>query len=156
MDSFPTQAGPPARLAAIWIKRAKRGPMDARERAAATAGRGLAGNANQGGRRQVTLLDAGRWRDAERVLGTAVDPRARRANLYTEGIDYRDSRGRVLRVGSVRIRVNGETRPCERMDEAHPGLRAALSPEWRAGVYGELLDDGELALGDEVAWTADE
>ena len=44
-------------LKAIWIKRAKRGPMDARERARLIAGRGIEGNANQGGRRQVTLID---------------------------------------------------------------------------------------------------
>jgi MOSC domain-containing protein YiiM len=141
-----------ARLAAIWIKREKRAPMDPAARATARADRGLVGNADQGGRRQVTVVDAGRWRDAERALGAEVDPRARRANLLTEGIDLRESRGRVLRVGGVRIRVNGETRPCERMDEARAGLRAALQPEWRAGVYGELLDDGEIAVGDEVAW----
>jgi MOSC domain-containing protein YiiM len=144
-----------ARLVAIWLKRARRGPMDAVERAEAVAGRGLAGNADQGGHRQVTLLDVGRWSDAERELGAEVDPRARRANLMTEGIDYRESRGRVLRIGGVRVRLLGETRPCGRMDEARPGLRRALEPEWRAGAYGELLDDGELALGDLAAW-ADE
>ena len=130
--------------------------MVAVERAAAQAGRGLAGNADQGGIRQVTLLDAGRWRDAEAELGAAVDPRGRRANLFTEGIDYREQRGRVLRVGAVRVRVRGETRPCERMDEAHPGLRTALQPDWRAGAYGELLDDGEIAVGDAVEWAEPE
>jgi MOSC domain-containing protein YiiM len=100
----------------------------------------------------VTLLDVARWRDAERELGDEVDPRARRANLMTEGIDYRESRGRVLRIGGVRVRLLGETRPCGRMDEARAGLRRALEPDWRAGAYGELLDDGELAVGDDAAW----
>lgn len=142
-------------LRAIWIKRARRGPMDPVERARAVAGAGLAGNADQGGLRQVTLLDASRWRDAEAELGAEVDPRARRANLFTEGIDYRESRGRVLRVGEVRVRIGGETRPCGRMDEAFPGLRAALQPDWRAGAFGEVLDDGELAVGAPAAWEPD-
>jgi len=140
------------KLVAIWIKRAKRGPMDPVESAEGLAGKGLVGNADQGGKRQVTLLDAKRWQDAEAELGATVDPRARRANLFTEGIDDRDSRGRVLRLGALRVQVRGETRPCERMDEAHAGLRAALQPEWRAGAYGELLDDGALAVGDGAAW----
>jgi len=70
----------------------------------------------------------------------------------TEGIDYLESRGRVLSLGGVRVRIGGNTRPCERMDEAHAGLRAALGPDWRAGAYGELLDDGILAAGDAVEW----
>jgi len=140
-------------LRAIWLKRARLGPMDPVERAMAVAGRGLSGNADQGGRRQVTLIDAARWREAEAELGASVDPRSRRANLMTEGIDYVGRRDSVLRIGGVRIRLRGETRPCERMDQAWPGLRAALAPDWRAGAYGELLDDGEIAVGDEVSWT---
>jgi MOSC domain-containing protein YiiM len=142
-----------ARVVALWLKRARRGPMDPVERVEAKAGRGLLGNADQGGPRQVTLLDRTRWRDAEAELGTAVDPRARRANLMIEGLDLREQRGRVLRAGGVRMRIRGETRPCERMDEAHAGLRAALAPEWRAGAYAELLDDGEIAIGDAVEWS---
>jgi MOSC domain-containing protein YiiM len=38
------------------------------------------------------------------------------------------------------------------MDEALPGLREALRPNWRAGVYGEVLNDGEIAVGDPVQW----
>lgn len=50
------------RLEAIWIKRAKRGPMDPAPRARLVAGRGIAGNANQGGRRQVTVIARETWR----------------------------------------------------------------------------------------------
>ena len=28
------------------------------------------------------------------------------------------------------------------LDEAHPGLRAAMEPDWGGGAYGEVLDDG--------------
>ncbi len=139
-------------LEAIWIKRVRRGPMDARERALAIAGRGLEGNADQGGRRQVTILSADRWAEVRRELGAEVDPRLRRANLFVRGVELAESRGRVLGVGPCRILIRGETRPCNLMEESHPGLQRALEPDWRGGAYGELLDDGEIAVGDPVGW----
>lgn len=128
--------------------------MDPRPRATLRAGRGLEGSADQGGRRQVTLLALEAWRAAELVVGAAVDPARRRANLLLEGVDLAGSRGRVLRVGTSRLRVGGETRPCERMEEAFPGLQAALAIGWRGGVFAEVLDGGEIAIGDGVTWEA--
>ena len=142
----------PATLDRIWIKRAHRGPMDPVDRATLVAGRGLEGNANYGGRRQVTLLSREQWSDATQTLGTDVVPAARRANLFITGIDFEQSRGRIIRIGACRIRVLGETRPCERMDEACDGLRAALDPHWRGGAFGEVLDGGEIVVGDLVDW----
>ena len=89
---------------------------------------------------------------SSRRSGTAVDPGERRANLLVSGIALARARDRVLRVGGCRLRVRGETRPCERMDEAEPGLRAALDPGWRGGVFAEVLDDGRIRVGDPVAW----
>ncbi len=116
------------------------------------AGRGLEGNANQGGKRQVTILSAEAWRDVDAELGAEVDPRARRANLFVRGVDLEESRGRTLEVGGCRVLIGGETRPCRRMEEAWPGLQKALEPEWRAGAYGEVTGDGEVAVGDVVRW----
>ncbi len=81
-----------------------------------------------------------------------MDPSARRANLLVRGVELAASEGRVLAVGSCRILVRGETRPCDRMDEAADGLQEALRPEWRGGVYGEVLEGGELSVGDPVGW----
>jgi len=141
-----------AELTAIWLKRARGGPMDAKQEARVVPGRGLEGNANQGGHRQVTLLGAEAWERAEAELGRSVDPSARRANLMVRGVELSESSGRVLRVGVCRILVRGEAHSCRRMDEALPGLQAALAPEWRAGIYGEVLTGGVIALGDPVAW----
>ncbi len=140
------------RLEAIWLKTAKRGPMKPVSKATLVEGRGLEGNADAGGYRQVTLLDAEAWDAAAKQAGSDVDPAARRANLLLRGIDLRDSTGRVLRIAGCLIRVRGETLPCGRMDEAAPGLKEALEPDWRGGAYGVVLEGGPLAVGDEAAW----
>ncbi len=141
-----------ALLEAIWIKRMKSGPMDAATTALLETDRGLAGNANRGGRRQVTIIAHERWADVQRALGVQLDPAVRRANLMVSGIDLEGSRGRVLVVGPARLRVNGETRPCWQMEEAHPGLQSALDPHWAGGVFAEVVEGGEIHVGDPVVW----
>jgi MOSC domain-containing protein YiiM len=142
-------------LRAIYLKRCKRGPMDAREVATVVAGRGLAGNANQGGRRQVIVLAEEGWRAATAELGVDLDPALRRGNLLVAGIDLENTRGRTLRIGAVRLRIWTECTPCYQMDQAHPGLKAALRPHWRAGACAEVIAGGEIRVGDEAVWEED-
>ncbi|MEE9264300.1 MAG: MOSC domain-containing protein [Vicinamibacteria bacterium] len=141
------------KLEAIWLKRMKLGPMDPHQNATLKAGSGLVDNANQGGNRQVTLMDTERWARIEETIGCSLDPSARRANLLVSGVSLAESRGRILKVGSCRLRLVGETRPCERMDEAFDGLRKVMQEDWGGGAYAEVLDDGKIAVGDEVNWT---
>lgn len=126
--------------------------MDPAERATLVAGRGLLGNANQGGQRQVTILSAERWAALMVELGADLDPAARRANLFVSGLDLEESRDRILRVGGCRLRILGETLPCDRMDQALPGLQEALHAHWGGGAYAEALDDGDISVGDTIVW----
>lgn len=114
--------------------------------------RGLAGNANQGGKRQITIIDEARWKEACDEVGVAVDPSARRANVMLRGIDLENTRGRTLRIGPCIIRIYNETRPCEQMDAAQAGLRTALGPRWRGGAYGEIVEGGIIRVGDAAEW----
>jgi MOSC domain-containing protein YiiM len=140
------------RLRAIWVKRFKSGPMDPRDAALLVPGTGLLGNANKGGRRQVILLAEEAWEDATAVLGLPLEPATRRANLLLAGIDLEGTRGRILRIGPARLRIWSECTPCHQMDEASPGLKDALRPHWRGGACAEVLDGGEVRVGDEAAW----
>ena len=145
-----TEESPAGRLEAIWIKRAHKGPMDAATEAELVAGRGIRGNADQGRRRQVTVIERGAWQAALEELGDSVAPTARRANLMISGIDLARTRGKVLRIGDCRLEIGGETRPCYQMDQALEGLQEALRKDWRAGVFCVVLDDGVIRVGDEV------
>jgi MOSC domain-containing protein YiiM len=139
----------------IWIKRSHGGVMDTVDRAELVAGRGLKGDATQGGRRQVTLLSLERWRERTAALPGPPNPAIRRANLLLEGVDLEQSRGRILRIGDARVRIFGETRPCRQMDEACPGLQAALDPAWAGGAFGEVVGSGAIDVGGPVAWEPD-
>ena len=141
-----------SRLEQIWIKRMHRGPMDPADRARVVAGKGIVGNANQGGKRQVTIVSNKHWGEVTAPLGDVPDPRLRRANLLVSDIDFNDARGKILKIGGVRVRIYGETRPCEQMEAAVPGQRQAMSVPWGGGAFGEVLDDGEIAIGDAVSF----
>lgn len=126
--------------------------MDAVDHARLIARRGIEGNADLGGRRQVTLIASERWDRVDADLGTEVDPVLRRANLLVSGIDLEGSRDRVLVVGECRLRIGGETRPCRLMDEQHAGLQDALDADWGGGAYAEVVDGGTITVGDWVAF----
>jgi len=126
--------------------------MDAVDAAHLEVEAGLQGNANRGGRRQVTIISQARWVELMAALGADLSPSARRANLMVSGIDLDNSRGRVVRVGNARLKINGETHPCEQMEEAHAGLQALMRERWGGGAFAEVLDGGEIRVGDAVEW----
>jgi MOSC domain-containing protein YiiM len=106
-------------------------------------------------RRQVSLLEAESWAAAMAELGRERDITVpwyeRRANLLIEGLRLPRETRRVLAVGeNLRIEVTAECDPCSRMEEIAPGLKAVLTPDWRGGLLGRVIADGEIAVGDEV------
>jgi MOSC domain-containing protein YiiM len=144
------------RLEQILIKRARLGPMDTASAAELVAGRGLAGNANQGGKRQVTLIEQEVWAQLMQQFGRDLPIATRRANLVVSGLPLVQTRGRILAIGDCRLRILGETKPCERMDEALPGLKQAMYPRWGGGAFAEVLSGGRIAVGAALAWQSAE
>jgi MOSC domain-containing protein YiiM len=126
--------------------------MDAVGAALAVRGKGLAGSVGRSSRRQITILELESWTRCVASLNGNADPKRRRANVLVSGVSLAHTRGRVLRIGNVRIAIGGETTPCERMDEVLPGLRNAMKADWAGGVFGQILDEGTIAVGDVVVF----
>jgi MOSC domain-containing protein YiiM len=143
------------RIEQLWSKRAHRGPMDPVREATLVPGQGMQGSVGRSRRRHITLLAREAWESATTAVGRDPGPASRRANILVSGIELAHTRGRVLRVGPCRLAIGGELTPCERMDEAAPGLQAALQPDWRGGVFAQVLEGGIVCIGDSVTWEAD-
>ena len=145
----------PASVVAVFRKPAKGAPMEEPGHCKLIAGAGQEGAVMRGGKRQVTLLDQARWQDTIKDLGADLPPITRRADLLVAGLDLANSKGRKIRLGPTLLLVHGETVPCETMEEACPGLKAAMVPDWRGGIYCEILEGGEVRVGDALSFVDD-
>ncbi len=147
------------RLDGIARHKVSRGPMETLDQALVTPDSGLEGDcrgpvpAGKKGNRQITVIEAESWTLAMTELG-GPDGLAwsdRRVNLLVSGVRLPREAGKIIAIGKgLRIEVRCECDPCSRMDALRPGLRAALTPDWRGGICGRVISEGEIALGDEV------
>jgi MOSC domain-containing protein YiiM len=149
-----------AELKGIALAAVKKGLMVPMESGEIDASSGLIGNRRgkrtvlNGGKRQITLISEEQWNEACEELGITKPWFSRRATLCVSGHKFKGGDvGHAVQVGpNAILRITGETTPCERMDEIHPGLRGALSPDWRGGVTCEVLLGGMIRIGDQVVF----
>jgi len=138
-----------------------RGPIETLDHVSVTRELGVRGDLRgairpgKSGRRQISLIEAESWDAALADLKLSADQllpwHVRRANLLVNGIRLPREAGKIIAIGkSLRIETTCECDPCSRMDQILPGLKLALMPDWRGGVLGRVLTDGEIAIGDEV------
>jgi MOSC domain-containing protein YiiM len=135
--------------------------MEAHEQIDALAGVGLRGDryatttgtysGTGADARDVTLIEREAI-DAVRSEDGGIDVREEltRRNLVTEGVALNHLVGRTFRVGDVRMRGVRLAEPCAYLEQltALPGVRAAFVH--RGGLRAEILDDGELRVGDAI------
>ncbi len=145
-------SSPPAigRIAGIAVKTARRGPMRPIDEAEAVVGGGITEDLRPSPKRGITLLSREQWDEATAELGVELSWLTRRANVLVEGLRMGGLIGRRVRLGTVELLIRGETTPCKMMDGQHSGLREALAPDCRAGVYGQVLRAGRFRVGDPV------
>ena len=145
------------RLGGIARHDRPRGAMETVPRVMVTRSAGVAGDCRgtpvpgKAPRRQISLIEEESWVAAMSEIGDDVPWQERRANLLVEGLRLPREAGKIICIGSdLRIETTMECDPCSRMEALRPGLQAALSPDWRGGVLGTVIADGEIAVGDEV------
>lgn len=120
--------------------------------ALAVGAHGPSGERAHAPERAVTVLSRESWRATCRTLGTELPWTLRRANLLVEGVALAGSVGRRLHVGALVLEVSEETEPCRVMDAIHPGLRAALAPDWRGGVSCRVVTPATIEVGAPVCF----
>jgi MOSC domain-containing protein YiiM len=150
------------RLVAIFVASGAGAPMEARDRIGATAGVGLDGDryatgtgtysGTGRGARDVTLIERESVDAVRSTDDGGVDVREdeTRRNLVTEGVALNHLVGRTFRVGAVRMRGIRLAEPCVFLEQltGREGMRAAFVH--RGGLRAEVLDDGELRVGDAI------
>jgi MOSC domain-containing protein YiiM len=133
----------------IAIRSASRGPMKELDSASISTEIGLEGDfRGKPGPRQVTVLSVESWQAACGDLGTDLPWTQRRANLLIRGTALAETTGAIIQINDVVLEISFETTPCERMEEQHPNLRAALKSDWRGGVCCRVLSGGQVRIGD--------
>jgi MOSC domain-containing protein YiiM len=146
------------RLAGIARHARPKGPMETLDHVAVTIGEGVHGDfrgglaaTKPGRKRQVSLIEAECVSAAMSESGAQLDWSDCRRNLLVQGLRLPRETGLRVQVGaSLVIEITDECDPCERMDALHEGLRAAMTPDWRGGFLGRVIEDGEIAVGDEI------
>jgi len=111
---------------------------------------GVIGDHGTSRHRQVSLLDEDSWNAACIEVDEALNWTTRRSNVLVSGLDLQNLVGSQIRLGSALVEVMGEVVPCHVMDAAKKGLKDALKPDWRGGVYGRVIESGQVHVGDKI------
>jgi MOSC domain-containing protein YiiM len=129
------------------------------DRVEAHAGKGLVGNryyfregdAEPG--RALTLIAAEAIEAMAAEHGIEISGAESRRNVLTRGIDLNALVGKRFRVGTVECEGVELCEPCKHLESlTQPGVIKGLAR--RGGLNADILTDGTIAVGDEVAATA--
>lgn len=93
--------------------------------------------------RQVLLIEA------ETLDALDLPPGAVKENITTRNIALMSlSRNQLLTVGGVRLQITSICKPCNRLEELRPGLKATL--EGRRGMLARVVGGGLIHRGDPI------
>jgi uncharacterized protein YcbX len=111
----------------------------------------------------LSFINLASVRDLEQRIGRTVDPLRFRANVYLEGLEPWEERqwvGTQFSIGGVHFRGLEETTRCAatevdprtaRRDIPLPRLLVENYGDDVLGLFAEILTDGSLSVGDELA-----
>lgn len=136
----------------IGIRPARKAPLQIVDRIDVQADFGLAGDhyANQGGKRQVTLIQAEHLDAVASMLGIdTVAPEAVRRNIVVRSINLLALKDKRFSVGDAELEFTGLCHPCSRMETTlGPGGYNAL--RGHGGITARVLRGGIVKVGDAV------
>jgi len=114
-------------------------------------------------RKVVSIINLASLTEIERLVGAAVHPLRFRANIYVTGWPaWREAGllGETLRIGSARLKIVKTTTRCAAVNvdpdtavrdlDIPPALLKHRGNN-ECGIYAEVIDAGDIAVGDEMA-----
>ena len=113
--------------ATVWVKRTK---LDARDQ-------------QDDYRNAISFIQGEPGVDPDRIGGLGLFTRA------LNGADAAQKCNRVQQLVLARTRLKI---PVLVHDEALPGLRAEMFPNWGGGAFGQVIEGGTIRVGDVVSW----
>jgi MOSC domain-containing protein YiiM len=150
----------PGHVVSIHVADAASLPMKAVEEIRALPGRGLEGDryfrrtgtysGSAGADRELTLIEVEAIDALHRDYGIALEPAETRRNVATRGVALNHLVGRVFRIGSATARGIRLCEPCSHMEKL-AGKRVRPGLVHRGGLRAEILSEGWIRVGDEVA-----
>lgn len=142
------------RVVAIYIAPREGAPVEPRQAVRAVPGRGLEGDryfdrAQRKAGQDITVIAAEDLAAASAEHGLDLGPGDHRRNVIVEGVDLCAAVGGRLRLGEVEVEVVKLNQPCRYLQElaGKPVLKALID---RAGIRGNILTQGTIAVGDAV------
>jgi uncharacterized protein len=111
----------------------------------------------------ASIIGLASIRDLERVVRAPIDPRRFRANFYFEGgraWEEFDWLGREISIGRVRLKIVKQIVRCPATNvdpetaERDMNIPVSLQQGFKhafMGVYGEILNPGEVVIGNQIA-----
>ena len=140
------------KIVGLCIRPGRRQTPEERPSLTIAPGTGVVDDHGTSEKRQITIMAQEAWNDAAGLVDGDPSWTTRRANVLVEGVDLESLLlGGRLTLGECEISIVGETFPCDQMDEACDGLKNALLPETRGGVYGRIENAGTISVGDVAA-----
>jgi hypothetical protein len=139
----------------IWLAAAGGEVAHSVQRVLAQAGKGLEGDRHSTGQgtfpsgvpgSALTLIEA----EVCESLSPPLVPNEHRRNIVTRGIRLNNLVGRDFMVGGVRCRGMRLCEPCK-VVVGYAGRPVLRSLVHRGGLRADILEDGEIKVGDEVA-----
>jgi MOSC domain-containing protein YiiM len=144
---------------AIWIRAESNGTPESLEQANLEARRGIVGDrhwkaADETGAshpgRALTLIEAEAIEGLREDTGIVIGAQQSGRNVVTRGIALNDLLGKRFRVGDVECEGIELCHPCRTFERrTEPGVLKGMVN--RGGLNAEIVTDGEIAVGDEVA-----
>ena len=150
------QAG---RVEFIHLAESEGDPMRTTDRIRVLAGIGLEGDRYASSRghfsrtpgtgRALTLIEAEVLEHLRDSLGIALQPGEARRNVTTRGVALNALVGERFRIGSLLCQGMRLCEPCKYLEEVI-GKRLVDPLLHRGGLRADVLEDGEIRIGDEV------